>query len=133
MGRISIPYTLLVLSSMLWLTSASHGFQKTSPSIAKRSIALLPPSQDPFYTAPPGYENAAPGAVLRVRSARGLTQVIPNCTDAYNILYRTTDSNYQPAWAVTTLYIPQTGSTNSTTNSTTGASGSNLLSYQEAC
>lgn len=74
-----------------------------------------------------------------------MTKVLPNCSAAYNILYRTTDSRYQPTWAVTTLYIPLASpinSTNSThpagssgtnsTNSTTPSysPGSYLLSYQ---
>ena len=130
MGRTS---TLLVLSYMLWITSALTTSKRTITSKTVVSANVLPPSQDPFYTEPYGYENAAPGAVLRVRSAQGLAKVVVNCTAAYQILYRTTDSNYQPSWAVTTLLVGQTDSANSTTNSTTGASGSILLSYQDAC
>jgi hypothetical protein len=82
----------------------------------------LPPSQDPFYRPPPGYELTPPGTILRLRTAAGnLTTVTGNCSVAYNILYRTTDSNYQPAWAVTTLFMP------TTLNSTNHTS---LLSYQ---
>lgn len=80
---------------------------------------VLPPSQDPFYTAPTNFAAAAPGAILRVREAPGnLTSVIANSTAAYNILYRTTDSNYNATWSVTTLLIPKTGGKDS------------LLSYQ---
>ena len=79
MCRTSIPYGLLALSYTLWITS-----------VVTASMAPVPPSKDPFYTAPDGYQNAAPGAVLRVRSAQGLAKVIDNCTAAYNILYRTT-------------------------------------------
>lgn len=94
----------------------------TSPSIP------IPPSKDPFYTAPPQYELATPGEVLRVRVAPGnLTSIIGNSSTAYNILYRTTDSRYKPAWAVTTLFIPLSN----TTSSSNGTSiGSALLSYQ---
>jgi len=80
----------------------------------------LPPSQDPFYTAPKGFENASPGAVLRVRVAPGnLTTLFVNVSQAYHILYRTTDSHYHASWAVTTLYLP-------VSNTTSNA----LLSYQ---
>jgi hypothetical protein len=80
----------------------------------------LPPSQDPFYTAPEGFESASPGAVLRVRVAPGnLTTLFANVSQAYHILYRTTDSHYHASWAVTTLYLP-------VSNSTSDA----LLSYQ---
>lgn len=69
--------------------------------------APLLPSQDPFYTVPHDYQSSKPGTVLRVREAPGnLTSVIGNCSKAYNILYRTTDSRYQPSWAATTLFLP---------------------------
>ncbi|MCJ1386856.1 hypothetical protein MMC17_009984 [Xylographa soralifera] len=72
-----------------------------------RSSTPLPPSQDPFYTAPADYEFEPPGTILRLRPAHGnLTSVTGNCSSAYNILYRTTNSQYLPSWAVTTLYMP---------------------------
>lgn len=137
MAKISIfmPCTLLILSYILFITTvvAALKVEKSRTFSADISTAPLPPSEDPFYTAPPGYKHAAPGEILRVRSALGLTKVVPNCMAAYNILYRTTDSNYKPAWAVTTLLVPQTNSLNSTTNKTTVAPGSTLLSYQVSC
>ncbi|RSL59488.1 hypothetical protein CEP53_005772 [Fusarium sp. AF-6] len=67
----------------------------------------LPPSQDPWYKAPSGFESKQPGDILRIRSAPGnLTAVIGNPSAAYHILYRTTDSRNQPSWAVSTLFIP---------------------------
>ena len=83
------------------------------------STGPLPPSQDPFYTAPPAFETMKPGTVLRIRSVPGnLTSVIGNCSAAYHILYRTTNALFQPSWAVTTLYIPE------------HSAGKSLLSYQ---
>jgi hypothetical protein len=80
----------------------------------------LPPSRDPFYTAPDGFEHATPGEVLRVRTAPGnLTTLVANTSQAYHVLYRTTDSRYHASWAVTTLFLPLS-------NSTSDA----LLSYQ---
>ena len=70
--------------------------------------APIPPSQDPWYTAPDGFEASSPGAVLRIRIAPGnLTTTFSNSSAAYNILYRTTDTHYQPSWAVTTLLVPK--------------------------
>ena len=138
MERTSVPYTLLVLSCMLWSTIAT-AVCKICIFVTSESITPLPPSQDPFYAIPPGYEDAAPGAVLRVRNAPGnLTKIVANSSAAYNILYRTTDSNYGPSWAVTTLFVPQNCSTNSTANDSTAhsdpaAPSSALLSYQVAC
>ena len=97
------------------------------PALAPRQSSPLPPSQDPFYTAPPGFETAAPGTVLRFRLAPGNITAIANCSTAYNILYRTTDSHYQPSWAVTTLYVPFSASQQGANGTGPGHA---LLSYQ---
>lgn len=81
----------------------------------------LPPSKDPWYTAPPDFEHSSPGAILRLRRAPGnLSEITGNCSAAYNILYRATNSRYQPSWAVTTLFVPSKPSLSSKA----------LLSYQ---
>ncbi|KIW97677.1 uncharacterized protein Z519_01261 [Cladophialophora bantiana CBS 173.52] len=83
----------------------------------------LPPIEDPFYNAPPGYEFTAPGTILRVREATGnLTSIYNASSSVYNILYRTTNARYQPSWAVTTLFVPLT--------SPNGPGDDTLLSYQ---
>ncbi len=98
------------------LFAASSALDKRASSFESTP---LPPSQDPFYTAPANYERVAPGTVLRVRSAPGnLTSIYGNSSAAYNILYRTTDTRYNPSWAVTTLFVPQS------------SNGSALVSYQ---
>lgn len=80
----------------------------------------LPPSQDPWYRAPANFASAEPGKILRVRHAPGnLTSIAGNCSATFNVLYRTTDSNNAPSWAVTTLYVPYRPS-----------KSSNLVSYQ---
>lgn len=87
-------------------------------------VISLPPLEDPFYTAPKGFEDASPGEILRVRIAPGnLTTLVTNSSQAYHILFRTTDSRYQPSWAVTTLFAPQSDS----------GSSDALLSYQASC
>lgn len=76
-------------------------------SSASSSQTPLPPSQDLWYTAPDGFEVKAPGTVLRIRTAPGnLTAITSNCSATYNVLYRTTDSQYKPTWAVTTVFVP---------------------------
>ncbi|KAM5343816.1 hypothetical protein ACJ41O_012353 [Fusarium nematophilum] len=103
-------YRVLALVS-LWLglaasASSSHLHKRDAPS----GPGPLPPSKDPWYSAPAGYEDAAPGTVLRVRLAPGnLTEITGNSSATYNILYRTTDSQYKPTWAVTTLLVPELG------------------------
>ena len=82
----------------------------------------LSPSQDPWYTAPEGFENATPGTVLRFRLApEGLVSNVGNCSAAYNVLYRSTNSRHEAAWAVTTVLVP---------TMKTSFFGRALLSYQ---
>ena len=69
----------------------------------------MPPREDQWYKAPTGFKTARPGTILRLRPAPGdLTSIIDSRTVADNILFCTTDSHYQPSWAVTTLLVPKT-------------------------
>ncbi|KAK1057611.1 hypothetical protein LTR74_014057 [Friedmanniomyces endolithicus] len=104
---------MLLILAALWATIVTPAL--TAPSTS----SPLRPSQDPWYTTPLGFEAASPGTVLRLRSAPGnVTTIFNGSSTAYNILYRTTDSRYQPSWAVRTLLIPKR------------SNGSALLSYQ---
>jgi hypothetical protein len=112
------------LSRLLAALAALLSVSTATPTLSDLPAAAtpLPPSQDPWYTAPPGFENAAPGTILRTRVAPGnLTSVVANSSAAFNILYRTTNSRYLPAWAVTTLLVPKDNRSNKA-----------LLSYQVA-
>lgn len=84
----------------------------------------IPPSDDPFYTPPIGFESAKPGAILRSRavpSALSLFQLIPlNLKGSWQLLYRTTDSLGNPTATVTTVLVPKNADTKK------------LLSYQVA-
>ena len=121
---------LLAWSALLNFSQASPLYLKYLDKRASGATPL-PPSQDPFYTAPNNYQSAAPGAILRVREAPGnATAQVQNCSAVYNILYRTTDSQYQPTWAVTTLFIPLSQSSKNSTASNSTKPGEALLSYQ---
>ena len=99
---------ILASLALLGTSAATAHFQSAHKPFTSTP---LPPSKDAFYTAPFGYELAAPGTILRRRDAPGnLTSLVGNCSAAYNILYRTSDSLDQPAWAVTTLLIPDSKS-----------------------
>ncbi|KAL7942690.1 secretory lipase domain-containing protein [Trichoderma barbatum] len=69
-----------------------------------------PPSNDPFYTAPGNIDTFSPGEIIRHReppariSAYGWTP--SHVQKAYQILYRTTDSQQNPTAAVLTALIP---------------------------
>ena len=96
------------------------------PHDSKSETQPLPPSEDPWYTAPPHFASRAPGEILRTREAPGnLTDVVGNATTAYHILFRTTDGRDEPSWAVTTLFIPETLYSSPSGNAA-------LLSYQLA-
>lgn len=110
-----------VLSASLCLASSALSY-----ALPARSSAALPPSQDPWYTAPDDLLSYPAGSIIRVRpdplaiyAALGT-----NLTSAsYNILYRTTDGNDLPSFAVTTLFVPV-----SKQNSSKKSHG--LVSYQ---
>lgn len=84
--------------------------------------AVTAPSQDPFYTPPPGFQQTGPGTILR---SRQVTMSGPQAADsaaAYQLMFRTTSATGQPAAAVTTILIPSVP-----------ASGTRVLaSYQTA-
>jgi hypothetical protein len=84
----------------------------------------VPPTQDPFYQPPLGYEKTAPGTILRYRSppfpiaALGFAK--SNLESAYQVLYRTSDTFGNPIATMTTILVPH------------NANFSKLHSYQVA-
>ncbi|KAI0468067.1 secretory lipase-domain-containing protein [Xylaria cf. heliscus] len=67
----------------------------------------IPPSQDPWYTAPADFESASPGTILRIRPDPSNITAVVDAAEAYNILFRSTDTRYRPSWAVTTFIVPK--------------------------
>jgi Secretory lipase len=63
----------------------------------------VPPSQDPFYTAPADIGSYAPGQIVATRpvTGSGISGV-----DAWQISYRTNDAHNRPEMTVTTLLVP---------------------------
>lgn len=97
-----------------------------SNALTTRGSEPIPPSKDPWYTAPDGFEKATPGTVLRIRPAPGdLPSLVGNTSEAYNVLYRTTDARNNPSWSVTTLLLPENANRDSTERKS-------LVSYQLA-
>ncbi|KAK7917330.1 hypothetical protein PG985_010938 [Apiospora marii] len=128
MKMISLAQSLL---GALLLAGGSSAAPPNHWRRAAMSSTPLPPSKDPWYTAPADFESAAPGAVLRVRAAPGnLTASMANASAAYHILYRTTNSRYLPDWAVTTLFVPENPACDSSSNASTPGGATALLSYQ---
>lgn len=110
------PFLLLIqLVLVVALPSTSRLLYRAAPQ---------PPSSDPFYTPPAGFENSAPGTILRSRnvpSPLAFLSIAPiNIKGAYQLLYRTTDSLGNPEATVTTVIVPY------------NADSKKLLSYQFA-
>lgn len=125
---------MVALGSLLF--ASIFGSLMAAPFTWAASVALtgtpsspIPPSIDPFYTIKfEEYCEKAPGIILRIRQAPGnLTTAVTNSSAAYNILFRTTDANDEPSYAVTTLFIPSHNK-----SSTANPSSAFLLSHQIA-
>ncbi|KAG9495726.1 hypothetical protein J7337_012283 [Fusarium musae] len=96
------------MSSLDWLLDLC-AVAKTSGSGIITDDTLenqLPPSKDPWYSASEEWESRKPGDVLRIRSVLNLVRILEGSAAVYHILYRSTDSQDCPSWAVTTLFIP---------------------------
>jgi len=79
-----------------------------------RRVAPIPPSQDPFYQPPAGFESAAPGTILRSRPAPAKLEVLNavpiNIKQVTQLLYRTTNALGQPEVTVSTVMVPNNAS-----------------------
>lgn len=115
------PIVSLALRSLLPLL----GFYRPGlPAPAKNSTvgvigmnrAVTPPSQDPFYTPPSGYESSAPGTILRSRPVPNpltLDNITPiNVKGAWQLLYRTQNSLGDPEATVVTVIEPNNAKPN---------------------
>ncbi|OAA37545.1 Lipase, secreted [Beauveria brongniartii RCEF 3172] len=98
----SVARAILLLTTSL---NAAHGL-----TINNARDLIPPPSQDPFYVPPSGFESASPGAVLRSRKvASSFFSIIPNPIETYQILYRTTAVDGSAIATVTTVFKPLLG------------------------
>jgi len=65
------------------------------------------PDDDPFYVAPPGFQHAKPGTVLRSRDVElAFFGLIKQNFTATQLLYRSTDMHGDPEPSVTTVVLP---------------------------
>jgi hypothetical protein len=100
----STAVPLKTLQQLILEADASAANSTTPPPYTP-----LPPSLDPWYRAPLTYDwtQTDPGQVLKIRQAPLLNLTVANALLAYQLLYRSTDSQYNPSWDVTTLFIPR--------------------------
>lgn len=88
-----------------------------------RDFLPTPPSQDPFYSPPPGYESQPLGAILKTRKLDhtvGLVVIPFQIKEVYQFIIRSEDTFGNPLAVATALYIPYNADPNK------------LLSYQVA-
>lgn len=96
-----IPVFLLLLLSLLSIASPLQDAPPTT---------LLMPDDDIFYKPPPGFENTAPGTILKHRPVPNPLTL--NNKDgiktkaAWQLLFRTQDSLGKPIATVTTIIQP---------------------------
>lgn len=104
----------VALLSTVTAVSAQTAFPDAKPSVD--------PSADAFYNPPSPSELAAvaPGTLLRYRATPNKTYA-STVKNAYQLMFRTTDSHGKAVAAVTTLLIP---------TAAPAAAGRQLLSYQ---
>ena len=94
---------LVSLFTLVAFISSSTGQLVTPP---------LLPSVDPFYQPPSGFENQAPGAILRSRKiATAYFGLIPNPVQAWQLLYRTKAIDGSAIATVTTVFKPSNAKT----------------------
>lgn len=80
--------------------------------LTSTTLALVPPSQDPWYQQPENISAYAPGEMIRTRQvANELEPYVPvgmpiSVELVHQYLYRTTDSVGKPVAAAATLIVP---------------------------
>ncbi|KAG9752678.1 hypothetical protein KCU82_g1369, partial [Aureobasidium melanogenum] len=71
------------------------------------TLAAILPEYDPFYDAPAGYQDQAPGSILRTRKViTSYLGLIPDNVQAWQLLYRTTAINGTAIASATTVFKP---------------------------
>ncbi|WFD30589.1 hypothetical protein MSPP1_001610 [Malassezia sp. CBS 17886] len=86
-----------------------------TPLDARANNIPLPPTVDPFYVPPAGWETAEPGTILASRSIQAgfTTTQKMNLQSAYQLLYRTSGTApTEPMYTVTTILVPHNAHTN---------------------
>ncbi|CAK7895549.1 lipase 1 [[Candida] anglica] len=113
---------------LLWLFISNLFFSAVFAAPAtgfkvKRDFLPTQPSDDSFYSPPPGFESQPLGAILKSRKQDhtfGIVVIPEKIEGAYQYLVRSEDSFGNPIAAVATLFIPKNADPNK------------LLSYQVA-
>lgn len=99
-------FRILLISLLRFLSLVSVSLPLVS-SRALNQPRALPPSIDPFYKPPAGFESKAPGTILRQRLViSSFFGLIPDPVETWQLLYRTTAIDGSPIATVTTIFKP---------------------------
>lgn len=113
--RFSLFFSLAVLAqSCVVLAHPKNGTRAPADR-----VSIPSPGNDPFYTPPAGWRNAARGEILRSREVDvAYLQVLKaDFQAAYQLLYRTTGATEsQPETTVTTIVVPHNAKRNQLVN-----------------
>lgn len=102
-----MKFQLIILYLALILSVIAAPAQKSF--LKSRDFFPTPPSQDPFYTPPEGYESQPVGTILKYRKLEGPLGyvIIPTkIKAAYQFIVRSEDTFGNPLAVATALYIP---------------------------
>lgn len=103
--RAGLAACLALLPSAL--VGAAAIDSRDSQVVDARGFLPQPPSKDPFYKPPSGFESTAPGTVLRQRRiAASFFNFIPDPIEAHQLLYRTNAVDGSAIASVTTVFKP---------------------------
>lgn len=97
---------IMLFSLLRFLAIVSVSFPLVSGRPLNEARAL-PPSLDPFYRPPTGFESKTPGTILRQRLViSSFFGLIPDPVETWQLLYRTTAIDGSPIATVTTIFKP---------------------------
>lgn len=91
------------------LAAVALGLAAAGPATAAPPWPVTP-AHDPFYASAPGFEDAAPGTVLRARRTTALAYGLPVAlagVQAWRVQFRSTGTRGEPITAVTTVLRPR--------------------------
>jgi len=129
-AQCSRALALLPSPNSFYGVGARHGWHPRGELPQNTTDYLPPPSKDPWYRPPEGWQSKNAGEVLKIRVHAYPTINIKGCADTWQVLYRSTNSHGSPTWAVSTIFIPESHTNCSSTTPESCAHG--IVSYQLA-
>ncbi|MFF3228934.1 lipase family protein [Nocardia suismassiliense] len=102
---------LTVMTVVFGVVAAMSGVGAAAPVIPPLLPpvpGVLPPAEDPFYAVPAEVGSESNGAILQSRPVDSLYLNLPMPVDAWQLLYRTSDSHDAPTATVATVMVPRT-------------------------